>query len=258
MKRACSLVALLAALCLPAQAGQPVAPDFVQRVHAPLPLGAAFTDAAGRAVLLGDYFDTRPVLLVLGYYHCPNLCSTLMDGVLQSIAALDLAPRRYRIVAVSIDPRETAPLAASRLRAWQPLLGRRGGQLALLTGSAEPIARLAGAAGFRYRYDAALGQYAHPAGFLIANASGRITHYFMGVRFDPAQVRLALVDAAQGRFGTPAERLLLLCSHFDPDAGRYTVAAMALVRAGALLAAVALAGMLWRLRRRARSHGAPP
>ena len=41
----------------------------------------------------------------------------------------------------------------------------------------------------------------------------------MGIDFPSRDVRLALVEASQGRIGTPVDRLLLLCYHFDPATG---------------------------------------
>lgn len=248
---------MLAALCLQAafaaqaQTVYPPPPraGFSQRLDARLPLDGVFTDDAGRAVRLGAYFNRAPVVLVLGYYHCPNLCSTLMDGVLEALSGVGLPPRAYRVVGVSIDPAEDAAMAARRKASFAPLLARAGGELHLLTGRSPQIAALARGAGFSYSYDAASRQYAHPAGFLVATPDGRISHYFMGVRFAPRDLRLALVDASAGRIGSPADRLLLLCSHYDPATGRYTPAVMTLVRGACLAVLAALALWMWRARR---------
>ncbi|HJU71471.1 MAG TPA: SCO family protein [Paucimonas sp.] len=221
---------------------------FTQHLDARLPLQSVFVDDDGRRVRFADFFGRRPVVLVLGYYHCPNLCSTLMEGVLQALAAADLPRESYRLLAVSIDPAEDAPLAARRKISYEPMLGRRGGELHLLTGEPAAITALASSAGFAYAYDAALRQYIHPAGFLIATPDGRISRYFLGVRFDPQELRQALTMAADGRIGSLAERLLLLCAHYDPATGRYSLAAMTLVRIGCLLALLTLAAWAWRHR----------
>lgn len=229
--------------------------EFVQNLNGQLPLQTLFTNDRGQAVRLADFFSRRPVVLVLGYYHCPNLCSTLMDGVLQSLAAVNLPRSAYRFLAVSIDPTETAELAARKKVSYVPMLGRGGGDVDLLTGNQQDIARLADVAGFQYRYDAALQQYMHPAGFLIATGEGRISHYFMGVRFDPQDVRLALIDASAGRIGSPVDRLLLLCSHYDPATGRYSVTVMTWVRIVCMIVLALLVGWIWILRRKKTHRG---
>jgi protein SCO1/2 len=233
------------ALALPPQ--QPA--QYLQRLDAQLPLSATFTDDNGTATRLGAFFGKRPVVMVLGYYHCPNLCSTLMDGVLESLAGVHLPPQAYRVVGVSIDPSETAEVAARKKLTYAPLVARAGGELHLLTAAQPQIKALAHSAGLQYSYDAATQQYAHPAGFLVATPEGRISHYFMGVRFDPRDVRLALVDASAGRIGSPVDRLVLLCSHYDPATGRYSTAVMSLVRAVCIAVLAVLCIGIWRARR---------
>jgi protein SCO1 len=245
MKRHVAWILLLIAMIAHAQISTPPQTEFLQNLNAQLPLQTIFTNDRGNTVHLADYFGQRPVVLVLGYYHCPNLCSTLMDGVLQSLAAVNLPRSAYRFLAVSIDPTETVELAARKKVSYMPMLGRRGGDVDLLTGDQRDIARLASVAGFQYRYDASLRQYMHPAGFLVATGEGRISHYFMGVRFDPKDVRLALIDASAGRIGSPVDRLLLLCSHYDPATGRYSIAVMTWVRIVCLSVLILIIGWIW-------------
>jgi protein SCO1/2 len=223
---------------------------YVQRLDAQLPLSGAFTDDSGHPTHLSAYFGDQPVVLVLGYFHCPNLCSTLMDGVLESLAASGLPPRAYRVLGVSIDPSETPALAARKKASYSPLLGGTGGELTLLTGTKPEIAALARSIGFEFVYDRQLQQYVHPAGFVVATRNGRISHYFMGVRFDPRDVRLALIDASAGSIGSPVDQLLLLCSHYDPVTGHYTAQVMAWVRAACLTVLAALVIWLWRATKR--------
>lgn len=233
------------ALALPPQ--KPA--QYLQRLDAQLPLSAAFTDDNGTPTRLGAFFGKRPVVMVLGYYHCPNLCSTLMDGVLETLAGVGLPPHAYRVVGVSIDPSESAALAARKKEAYSSLVAHAGGELHLLTAAQPQIKALAQSAGFQYSYDAAAQQYAHPAGFFVATPDGRISHYFMGVRFDPRDLRLALIDASSGRIGSPVDRLVLLCSHYDPATGRYSTTVMALVRAVCIAILAALVIWIWRARR---------
>lgn len=224
--------------------------EFSQNLGAMLPLRATFTDAQGHATQLGEYFGKTPVVMVFGYYHCPQLCSTVMDGVLQAIQDAGLP---YAVVGIGIDPRETPADAASKLKAYRSA-DDNAAKLHLLTGRQDQIERVARTAGFQYEYDQPSDQFTHPAGFLVATPAGRISRYFSGLRFDRRDVRLALIEASDERVGSLAEQVLLLCSHYDPLAGRYTFAAMTLARIVGLLTILLLAAGIWRAHRRSATR----
>ena len=64
-------------------------------------------------------------------------------------------------------------------------------------------------------------------------------------------MRLALTEASEGRIGTLADRLLLICYHYDPATGKYGVAIWNGVRVAIVAFAISLAFWIWRLKRRA-------
>ena len=80
-------------------------------------------------------------------------------------------------------------------------------------------------------YDPKSKQYAHPAGLVVATPSGRLARYIYGVDFPANNLRWSLIDASAGKIGTPVDRLLLMCFHYDPSTGRYNFAVMSAVRA---------------------------
>lgn len=225
------------------------APDVTQRLGAMLPLDARFRDEAGVPGTLARYFDDVPVVLVFGYYRCPNLCSTLMENVLVSLSAARIGADAYRVLAISVDPRERPSDAAAKAQAYRAIF--EDAPLHLLTGEGAQSARVAHAAGLRFAYDPLLDQYAHPLALLVVSREGRVSRYFGGVQFDPEALRLALVEASSGTIGSFTDRVFLRCAHFDPQTGRYTVAAIDFVRGGSLLCAGAVAAWVWRRRRRA-------
>jgi protein SCO1/2 len=234
------------ALALP----PPPAARFAPSPGARLPLDAVVRDDMGREVRLAALFD-RPVVLVPGYYTCPNLCSTLFEGVLQALALSGLAAGEYRLAGLSVDPRDGQAAAAARKRAYAALLPGGAADLTLLTGDAATLARLQAALGVRAVPDAASGELAHAAGFVVLDADGRVSRMFSGVRFDPAGLRDAVRAAAHPRpDATPSfgRQVLLLCAHYAPTSGRHTDAALALVRAGVLLLPVLAGAWLWRRR----------
>ena len=194
---------------------------------------ARVPDLAFREGRLGDYLGTAPVVLVLGYFGCVNLCGTTLEGVSLALRNTGLVPERdYRALFVSVDPRdERAP--CERRAGWHFLTG------------AHAAAALAETVGFRYDYDADSGQFAHPAGFIVLTPQGEVARYFTGVRFDAAELRAAIAQAALGRTQTTFERVLLLCFH-DPVSGKHSAAVLMALRLAMALFLVALGFVAWR------------
>jgi protein SCO1/2 len=217
-----------------------------------LPSDAILRDDAGRSVQLAALSAGRPLVLVPGYYTCPNLCSTVFEGVLQALALSGLGAGEYRLAGLSVDPRDGAATAATRKRAYAALLPGGAADLVLLTGDATTLARVRAALGYRAVPDATSGELAHAAGFVVLDAQGRIARYFPGVRFDPGALRDAVRAAAHPAAAPAApsfgQTLLLLCAHYAPTSGRHTGTALACVRAGVLALPLLLAGWLWRRR----------
>ncbi len=204
-----------------------------QRLDTQVPLALSFRDENGATVRLRDYFDSRPVILVLAYYRCPMLCTQVLNGLVKTMREMDLElEKQYRVLTVSFDPREGPDLAARKKDTYSESYARAGAADGwhFLTGSQDEIGQLTNAAGFRYVFDSEHDQFAHGSAIMILTPQGRISHYFMGIDFPSRDVRLALIEASQGQIGTPVDRLLLLCYHFDPLTGRYSASAISFVR----------------------------
>lgn len=231
-----------------------------QRLDAQLPLEVMLRDEDGKSVRLADYFDSRPVVLVLAYYRCPMLCTQVLNGLVKTMREMNLElGNQYRVLTVSFDPSEGPELAARKKATYVESYARPGVNDGwhFLTGDEKEIARLTGAAGFRYVFDAENNQYAHGSCIMIVTPQGRISHYFMGIDFPSRDVRLALVEASRGQIGSAVDRLLLLCYHFDPAVGKYAASAMTFVRVSAIATILLIAvpiGRAW-YREHARTGG---
>jgi protein SCO1/2 len=230
---------------------------FDQRLNGQVPLDLPFRDEAGRAVRLGDYFDTKPVILVLAYFKCPMLCTEVLNGLVRTMLDLpqDLG-KDFAAVTVSFDPRETPELAAAKKKTYLERYGRRGaeGGWHFLTGDETSIKRLTEAVGFRYTYDPRTDQFAHASGILVLTPAGKISRYFYDVRYSPRDLRLGLVEASAGRVGSRVDQILLYCFHYDPVEGKYGPTIMNFVRLGGVLTLLAVGlfmAALWRRERRA-------
>jgi protein SCO1/2 len=226
-----------------------------QKLNEPLPLSLAFRDEQGRDVRLGDYFGKRPVILVLAYYECPMLCTEVLNGLTSAIGVLNFsAGREFDIVTVSFDPGETPELARGKKAAYLERYKRAGTEDGwhFLTGTPPSISALTRAVGFRYAYNAEVDQYAHPSGIMIATPDGRLSRYFFGIEYGPRDIRLALVEAADRKIGSPADQLLLACFHYDPKSGTYSLAVMRFVRLAGVLTVAGIGVAILMMRRRDR------
>lgn len=229
-----------------------------QKLDGAIPLDAPFADEAGRDVTLRQYFGARPVILALVYFECPMLCIQTLTGLSGSLEALAFNPgKEFELVVVSIDPGETPALAANSKKTFLKRYGRQGvdGSVHFLTGRETSIKPLADAVGFRYAYDKDIDQYAHPAAITVLTGEGRVSKYLYGIDFAPRDLRLSLVEAGGGRIGTAIDQALLFCYHYDPESGKYGFVIMNIVRLGAALTVVALAGsIVFALRRERRQR----
>jgi protein SCO1/2 len=214
-----------------------------QRLGESVPLDLPFRDEAGQSVTLGRYFQGKPVVLVLAYYRCPMLCTQVLNGLVAAMRPLPFElGQDYQVVTVSFDPREGPELAAAKKASYRDSYGRPGVDEGwhFLTGDQPAIDRLARAVGFRYVYDPKQGQFAHASGVMVLTPQGRLVRYFYGINYPPRDLRLGLVEASEGRVGSPVDQLLLLCYHYDPATGTYSAAAMTFVRLGGLATVLAL------------------
>ena len=231
-----------------------------QRLNTQLPLTLQFKDEEGRTVRLGDYFGKRPVILTLAYYECPMLCTQVLNGVASAIGVLKFSVgQEYEIVTVSFDPRDTPERARAKKASYIERYNRPGAQAGwhFLTGNSREISALTRAVGFRYAYNASVGQFAHASGIMVATPEGRLSHYFYGIEYWPRDLRLALIEAADRKIGSPVDDVLLYCFHYDPASGKYSLAVMTVVRIAGVLTLVAGGTAIVLMRRRERHESLP-
>ena len=258
--RACRLLLLLGlplAGAVPAQAAPPdlTGLGFEPHPGATLPRDVAFVDQDGRPVTLGTS-GAQPLVLVLGYFTCPSLCGIVRDDLFAALARTGLAtPADYRLAFVSIDPAEGPADARAALAddlARFPTAGAAQGWR-FLTGPQASIAAVEQAVGFHSRFDASLKQFLHPTGVVVATADGTVSGTLTGVGYQPGDLRAAIVRAQAGGIEQAAQPVLLLCFHFDPATGRYTLAIVKLLRLAGVLTVLTITGLLVALRRRERA-----
>ena len=219
---------------------------FRPELNAQMPLDTPFTDENGKSVTLGSYLrQQKPVLLAFVYYGCPMLCTQLEQGVVGSLRMLSFNPGRdYDVVFISFDDRDSAQMATAKKKTAMDHFRRpeTASGWHFLSGSKESIATVTNAANFHFNFDQKNNLFAHGSGILLLTPDGRISRYFYGVEFPGRDIRLGLVDASQGKIGTPVDKVLLFCFQYDPSAARYSATILSIMRVGAVLT---IAGLLF-------------
>ena len=243
------LLATLAVLLIAARPAAALDPqDFAWDMHrgGSVPLDAPLRDEAGATVTLAQASAGLPVILDLDYYHCPSLCGVARGDLIAALKSSGLVGGRdYALVSLSIDPAETAQDAATAKAAdlaQAPFTDGRAWHY--LTGPAPAIAAIAQAVGFRSRYDDQLKQYLHPAGITVLSRTGTVAGYLLGVGYNGEDLRAAVLQAGQGELARVAQPILLLCFHFDASTGRYTLEIEKVLKLGAALTILTIAGLL--------------
>ena len=218
---------------------------FEQRLGQALSLDTTFRDETGRQIRLAECFDHgRPVILTLVYHECPMLCNQVMGGLITALKGLDFAPgKEFDVVILSISPSESPEKAMKKKRGYLARYARDpdGSAWHFLTGTEESIRKIADEVGYHYRYDPSSGQYAHASGIVVLTPGGVVSRYFFGIDYATQPLRLALIEAADRRIGSPVDQILLLCFHYDPATGKYSLAVMRLLQVVACVTAFVLA-----------------
>lgn len=272
MRRARTALALAVALAVPslaAGASSETRPaelrdvGIEQRLNQPVPLDLQFRNEAGEPVTLRSLMRGKPVILSLAYYQCPMLCTLVLNGLTAAMKALPFdAGNEFDVITVSFDPRDTPELAAKKKATYLGEYRRQGAEQGwhFLTGDEASIKALTDAVGFRYNYLPDKGQFAHAAGIMVLTPAGVLSRYFYGVEFAPRDLKFGLMEAADGKIGSPVDQLMLFCFQYDPATGRYTTVVLNAIRVGGVLTLVALGLFMvrsWRRDRPAGGKGTP-
>jgi hypothetical protein len=171
----------------------------------------------------------------------------------------------FTVVTISIDPHETPADARKARRIGLESIQRPfpPESWRFLTGSAASIGAVADSVGFRF---ARTGDYYdHPVGIIILSPTGKIVRYMNGADFLPADLKLSLLEASQGKVGPTIARFLRICFSYDPGSRKLVfntlkvVASVTLAVAGAFVIYLLVAARKKRRRvdppPRRRAHG---
>lgn len=239
--------------------GKSIETTFNQRIGveehlgASIPVDLVLIGSDGDTITTGDITTKGlPVVVVLHYSRCPMLCSLVLTGLGKAVNSAGISPGRdYSIISVSIDHTETIDKALageSRYREFLPK-GSLSSGWRFFVAPQQSITELTNTLGFKFFQDPETGEFAHPAVIIVLSPKGIISRYLYGIDFKPDDLKLAVLEAGEGKVGSVADRLILYCYRWDPEKGGYVFWAGRVMRIGGgltLLSLIALLGGLWR------------
>lgn len=212
-----------------------------------------FKDTDNNVVELGTLFDgSKSTILSFNYSDCPKLCSVQLDMLTRALREISFSVgQEFQIVSVSIDPNEQTTRARATREKFKEIYDRKsgfdrpesGGGWHFLTGDEKEILELAKQCGVRYRYIPEQKLFSHPPVLILVSPQGKIVRYLYGLDVQPATIKQALVETAEGKIGSPIEFLSYFagCYQWDEMTGKYTFASINLMRIGGLITIIGLA-----------------
>lgn len=229
-----------------------------QKLGGTAALDTRFTGENGESVVLRDLV-TKPTILALVYYNCPNICDYLLTGLAGVLGPLPAEPGvEYNVVTISVDPRETPREARKAKRMGLETIQKPFPPAAwrFLTGDEKNIHAVAESVGFHYRRNG--DGFDHPVAIIILSPGGKIVRYMYGADFLPSDLKLSLMEAQKGVIGQTIAKIVRVCFRVDPKSHALVfmttrvVASITILLAAALAASLVVAG-----RRRKRRLSAP-
>lgn len=203
-----------------------------------------FTTETGDTVTLARMID-RPTLVSLVYYTCPSVCRPLLDEVadmLGKLEAVDMQPNRdYRLLTISFDATDSAAGSARLKDEYYRLLpgGFPKDAWTFLTADSATIAAFTKSVGFGFKKSGE--DFAHPTTLLVLSPQGKITRYLTGSEYLPLDIKMALIEAREGRVGATIVKFYKFCFSYNPTGEKFVLSATRLVGLSTLLG---VAGMV--------------
>jgi protein SCO1/2 len=88
-----------------------------------------------------------------------------------------------------------------------------------LTGDRENIQKLTEAIGFRFKRGGK--NFLHPVSLVILSSDGKVSRYMYGTEILPFDLKMALLEASEGRVGPAISKVLRFCFSYDPKGRKY-------------------------------------
>jgi protein SCO1/2 len=186
-------------------------------------------DEQGNAVTLGKYAG-KPIILSIIYFNCAQSCPVLNEGLATALKGAKLRlGEDYNVITLSFDGREK-PADARKFRndlriKMKSELPEPFDKWIFATTTGADAKRFTEALGYRYFYSAQDKLFVHPNVYIFLSPEGKVMRYLFGLYPLSMDVRLAVIEAADGKVGKfpVAGKIALACYTYDSKIGGYRI-----------------------------------
>ena len=188
-----------------------------------LPLDVQLYDEKGYLTPLRSVI-TKPTIITFVYFRCPGICSPLLTELSRVVDQMDLdLGKDYQIVTISFDHREKPEMAAEKKESYLSAMKHRVDPAGWrwFTGDSLSIHQVTDSAGFYFKRDRE--DWIHAGALIVVSPQGKVTRYINGVQYLPFDVKMALLEAAEGKATPTISKLLTFCYSYDPEARTYAL-----------------------------------
>jgi protein SCO1/2 len=221
-----------------------------------------FTDSSGKAVRLAD-LRGKPLVVNFVYTGCFQVCPATTQFLAGAVkqAERTLGPGTFRVATIGFNLPVDDPAS---MRAFARKYGISSPNWLFLT--PEPVALEALTRDLGFRYEATPAGFDHLLQVSILDRDGRVYRQVYGDSFDAPLFVGPLLELAQNAPVEQAslegawEKFKLLCTVYDPAAGRYRVNYVVVIEilVGTSVLVFGIGFVLWEWRRRRRSNRVSP
>jgi protein SCO1/2 len=187
------------------------------------PLESLFYDEDGNLIQLKEIIN-KPTLLMFVYYECPGICNPLMSEVASLVNKVDMIPGvDYQIISISFDELEKPEVALRKKNGFLNAIKKKIDPLAwrFLTGDSIYIKKATDGAGFYFKREGK--DFLHAGALIFLAPDGKITRYLPGTTFLPFDIKMAIIEASEGKVTPTIAKVLKFCFSYDAQGKKYAL-----------------------------------
>lgn len=188
-----------------------------------LPMDLKFANSNGDTLTLNQVI-TKPTILSLVYFHCPGICTPLLNALVDGLDRIQMEQGKdFNVITISFDHKETPEIAAKWKKSHLTQMERKVPEASwyFLVGDSINIRKLTIALGFYFKSDGQ-NDYMHAGSIYAISPKGMISRYlYFDKYFNPFDLKMALLEANDGKFNPSINTAVQYCFSYDPVNKKY-------------------------------------